>query len=86
MLESASGRKASVACLPSPFMIKGAADILGETLDNTVFVGSDLNNEIRAGNDAGMRTVYVPDGTEEDLFEETVRPSYVVQDLYGLLR
>ena len=86
MLEAASGKKAAETGFPSPFMIKGAVNYLGSTIDHTVFVGSDLQREIRCANDAGMTTVYVPGSLDDDLFEETVRPSYVVADLYGLLK
>ncbi|MBR2990036.1 MAG: HAD hydrolase-like protein [Solobacterium sp.] len=86
MLESASGKKAAETGFPSPFMIKGAVNYLGSTMDHAVFVGSDLQREIRCANEAGMTTVYVPGSLDEDLFEESVRPSYVVADLYGLLK
>ncbi|MBR2727570.1 MAG: HAD hydrolase-like protein [Solobacterium sp.] len=86
LLEYASGKKAAQVCFPSPFMVKGAVNWLSTTMDRAVLVGSDLQREIKCGNDAGMTTVYVPASMEEDLFEESVRPSYVVVDLYGLLR
>ena len=87
MLEYASGRKAFHIGMPQPILAQCAMKYLGTSADNTILIGDCISKDILCGNRAGMETVLISSDMSEsaDLLRE-VHPTYLVEDLSGLLR
>jgi ribonucleotide monophosphatase NagD (HAD superfamily) len=88
MLEYAGTREALECGMPSPLIAQQALGYLDASAEDTVFIGCHLGSEIACGTDAGLKTVLVSSGLDEneDAVESDIRPDYVVEDLGGLLR
>lgn len=87
MLEYASGRKALHIGMPQPIIALCAMKYMGTSADNTILVGDSVSKDILCGNRAGMETVLISSDMSEsaELLKE-VHPTYLVEDLNGLLR
>ena len=87
MLETASGKKSLHAGWPAPLLLKKALRYMGCAAEETIFIGSDLKGQIAVAQQAGFATMYVLNSRElgEDLRESPIRPTYIVENLKGVL-
>jgi len=88
MLEYAGSREALECGLPSLLIAQQALRYLEAKAEETIFIGCHLKSEIQCGVEAGMKTVLVSSGLDEneDAMGSEIRPDYIVEDLSGLLR
>lgn len=87
MLEYASGRRAVHIGMPQPVLALCAMKYMGTAADNTILIGSSISKDILCGNRAGIETVLIASDMSDstELLKE-VHPTYLVEDLNGLLR
>ena len=87
MLEAASGKKALHAGWPSPLLLKMAVRYMGCGAEEAVFVGRDLSEKIAVAEKAGLKTMFVLGSRQlsEDLRDSEIRPTYIVENLNGVL-
>ena len=87
MLEAASGKKALHAGWPSSLLLKKAIRYMGCAGEDVIFISSDLENQINVAINAGIKTMFVLNNRQlsEDLRDSPIRPTYIVENLKGVL-
>ena len=88
MLREVSGKEPIFTGMPSSIMIERALAYMDAPKETAILVGCEPESDIRAGNSAGIETVYIlPEGTDYDtVFGVQDKPTYMIKDLSGLLR
>lgn len=88
-LEFASGQRAEIVGKPSPGIVLEALRRLGSGPDRALMVGDALEMDVAAGHAAGVDTALVltgvSTGEQARAAPENQRPTYVFDDLPGLL-
>ena len=87
-IEACTGaRAAAIVGKPSVHMARAFLDRLGVPADEAVMVGDRLLTDVAMGLDAGMAAALVMSGatTERILAESTVSPTFVLDDVRGLV-
>ncbi len=75
---------------PSPYMLKIALDNLGVSPENAAMVGDRLDMDIKAGNEAGLTTVFVLSGVDSEgdldpVEDSSKQPDYVFPSLSSIM-
>lgn len=85
-VETASGKRATIAGKPEPHLFQMALQALGEC-ESVAMVGDRLSSDIEGGARAGLETILVLSGTTTRAEAEAARPApdFVVENLSGLL-
>ncbi len=85
-VETASGRRATIAGKPEPHLFAMAREALGER-ESVAMVGDRLSSDIDGGARAGLETILVLSGTTTRAEAEAARPApdFVLENLSGLL-
>jgi glycerol-1-phosphatase len=85
-VETASGKRATIAGKPEPHLFAMAREALGEC-ESVAMVGDRLSSDIEGGAHAGLETILVLSGTTTRAEAEAARtaPDFVVENLSGLL-
>lgn len=85
-VETASGKRATIAGKPEPHLFAMAREALGEC-ESVAMVGDRLSSDIEGGARAGLETILVLSGTTTRAEAEAARPApdFVVENLSGLL-
>jgi 4-nitrophenyl phosphatase len=88
MLETASGRVATVIGKPYPAMFEAALRQLGTKAHETLMVGDRLNTDIEGAHLAGLQTAMVLTGvnTRADAAIYPTPPDAIFEDLPDLMR
>ncbi|MBR2825465.1 MAG: HAD hydrolase-like protein [Solobacterium sp.] len=88
MLEQVSNTEVIWITLPQPLIIGEALTYLRQPKENAIFVAANLSKEIECANRAQMNSVFVGDTVlQEDIGQlKTYTPTYLVENLSGLLR
>lgn len=88
MFEYALNTKAIEIGKPHHPIIEGALRYIDEPKSNCIIIGDNLETDIKVGSDAGIDTVLVTTGMHNmsDCFELGIKPTYIVEDLRGLLK
>lgn len=88
MLETASGRIATVIGKPYPAMFEAALRQLGTQPHETIMVGDRLNTDIEGAHHAGLKTVMVLTGVNSraDAAIYPIQPDLIAEDLPDLIR
>jgi NagD protein len=87
VIESAAGVASYVVGKPNSIMIREAMDVLGASTSSTVMIGDRMETDILAGVDAGLSTILVLTGANEerDALRHPFRPSRVVASIADLI-
>jgi glycerol-1-phosphatase len=85
-VETASGKRATIAGKPEPHLFRMAREALGEC-ESMAMVGDRLSSDIEGGARAGLETILVLSGTTTRAEAEAARPApdFVLENLSGLL-
>ncbi|HEU4739082.1 MAG TPA: HAD-IIA family hydrolase [Solirubrobacterales bacterium] len=85
-VETASGKRATIAGKPERHLFEMARRALGEC-ESVAMVGDRLSSDIEGGARAGLETILVLSGTTTRAEAEAARPApdFVVENLSGLL-
>lgn len=85
-VETASGKRATIAGKPEPHLFRMAREALGEC-ESVAMVGDRLSSDIEGGARAGLETILVLSGTTTRAEAEAARPApdFVLENLSGLL-
>ena len=85
-VETASGKRATIAGKPEPHLFAMAREALGEC-ESVAMVGDRLASDIEGGYRAGLETILVLSGTTTRAQAEAALPApdFVVENLSGLL-
>lgn len=85
-VETASGKRATIAGKPEPHLFAMARGALGDC-ESVAMVGDRLSSDIEGGARAGLETILVLSGTTMRAEAEAARPApdFVVENLSGLL-
>lgn len=85
-VETASGKRATIAGKPEPHLFEMAREALGGC-DSVAMVGDRLSSDIEGGARAGLETILVLSGTTTRAQAEAARsaPDFVLKNLSGLL-
>ena len=86
--EKATGKKHIFIGKPEPTMINKVIKKYGAKQSQTVVIGDRLYTDIESGVNAGVDTVFVLSGeaTLKDLEESVVKPTYVFNGVWEILR
>jgi 4-nitrophenyl phosphatase len=81
-IAAATGMEPVFVGKPQTIIIDIALERLGVTKEEAVIVGDNLESDIRAGQNAGVRTILILTGvsTREDLSENSAKPTWVVEN------
>lgn len=87
VIESATGVAPYVVGKPNSMMIREALDVLGASARTSVMVGDRMETDIHAGVDAGLATILVLSGAndEHDAARYPFRPTRVVGSVADLI-
>lgn len=85
-VETASGKRATIAGKPEPHLFAMAREALGEC-GCVAMVGDRVSSDIEGGRRAGLETILVLSGTTTRAEAEAARPApdFVLENLSGLL-
>jgi NagD protein len=85
-IEKITGRRPFYVGKPSAVMMRAALGVLGVHAEDAWIVGDNLETDVIAGIQSGMRTVLVLSGVSrrEDLERYAYRPHYVIESLEQL--
>lgn len=88
MLEEASGKKALQIGLPNKLFLSRALLRADWLMEYTLLVGTSIQNELIGGINAKMKTALIASYFNDDmsLFQQTIHPDYMLEDLNGILR
>lgn len=82
-IQLATGKRPYFVGKPNPLMMRMALRRLGDHSENTFMVGDNMETDIIAGTETGMRTILVLSGVtsraEVDLY--AFQPTYIYQDV-----
>jgi glycerol-1-phosphatase len=84
-VETASGRRATIAGKPEPHLFEMAIEAVGG--GRLAMVGDRISSDIAGGRNAGLETILVLSGTTSRAEAEAAEPApdHVLEDLSGLL-
>jgi NagD protein len=87
LIESATRAAPYVVGKPNSMMIREAMTVLGASTDTTVMIGDRMETDILAGVDAGLSTILVLSGAndERDASRYPFRPSRIVTSVAALI-
>ncbi len=82
-IERVTGRKPFYIGKPNPFMIRAALRKLNSHSENTTIIGDNMETDIIAGIQSGLRTILVLSGvcSMEDLVKYAYRPNKIVDNV-----
>jgi glycerol 3-phosphatase-2 len=85
-VETASGKRATIAGKPERHLFEMAREALGES-ESVAMVGDRISSDVEGGRLAGLETILVLSGTTTRAEAETAQPApdFVLEDLSGLL-
>ena len=88
MLTKATGKTPRFIGKPQPDMVHLALEKTGFAPEEAVLVGDRLYTDIACGVNAGIDTVFVlsGEGTEKDIEEMNIQPTWVMEDVAELYR
>lgn len=88
LIAEATGVQPYFVGKPNPLMMRAALRRLGAHSETTVMIGDRMDTDIRAGTEAGMRTVLVLTGVtaREDVPRFPYRPTLIVESVADLAR
>lgn len=88
MLEASTNTKAYSLDFPVVNIINQALIYMHADRDGAILIGSNLEKEIRCGNNAGIQTVLLTPAMDESMnaLLADVKPDYAVESLLGLLQ
>ncbi|MCI5773115.1 MAG: HAD-IIA family hydrolase [Erysipelotrichaceae bacterium] len=88
MFEYASSQEAIKIGKPHQVMIEQALKYAQVDKEDVIIIGDNLETDIKMGQDAGIETVLVTTGIHnmEDCYRLNIRPTYIVDNLKGLLK
>ncbi|HEX6796094.1 MAG TPA: HAD-IIA family hydrolase [Ktedonobacterales bacterium] len=88
LIAEATGVRPYFVGKPNPLMMRAALRRLGAHSETTVMIGDRMDTDIRAGTEAGMRTVLVLTGVtaREDVPRFPYRPTLIVESVADLAR
>ena len=87
MITAVTGRDPYYVGKPNPVMMRSALNTLGVHSENTVMIGDRMDTDIKAGMEAGMRTVLVRTGISDDaeIARYPYRPTAIVDSVADLV-
>ena len=87
MITAVTGRDPYYVGKPNPVMMRSALNNLGVHSENTVMIGDRMDTDIKAGMEAGMRTVLVRTGISDDaeIARYPYRPTAIVDSVADLV-
>ena len=87
MITAVTGRAPYYVGKPNPVMMRSALNTLGVHSENTVMIGDRMDTDIKAGMEAGMRTVLVRTGISDDaeIARYPYRPTAIVDSVADLV-
>lgn len=87
MITSVTGKRPYYVGKPNPVMMRTALNNIGAHSENTVMIGDRMDTDIKAGLEAGMRTVLVRSGISDDaeIAKYPYRPTMVVDSVAELV-
>lgn len=88
MLEVASNEKPVRIVMPEPMILGEALSHLKHPKENAIFVTSDIKHEVQCANRAQIDSVFVSASMsqQETIDIKEISPTYIVENLLGLLR
>src|SRR5699024_7472214 len=86
LITAATNREPYYVGKPNPVMMRSALNNIGVHSENTVMIGDRMDTDVKAGLEAGMRTILVRTGTMTDelIARFPFRPSRVLASVAGL--
>ena len=66
MITAMTGRSPYYVGKPNPVMMRTALNNIGAHSENTVMIGDRMDTDVKAGLEAGMRTILVRTGISDD--------------------
>jgi len=87
LIQTASLKEPYYVGKPNPMMMRSALRRIGVHSENTIMVGDRMDTDIKAGMEAGMKTILVRSGiTDDDMIEDfPYRPSRVIDSVKDLV-
>lgn len=87
LISAATGKHPYYVGKPNPVMMRSALNTIGAHSENTVMIGDRMDTDVKAGLEAGLRTVLVRSGISHDgMIEEfPYRPTKVVDSVADLV-
>ncbi len=87
-LYNATKRRPKVIGKPQPDMVYQALKLTGYEKEDAVIIGDRLYTDIACGVNAGIDQIFVlsGEGTEQDIEEYKIYPTYVMKDIKELLK
>src|SRR5699024_8811447 len=86
LITAATNREPYYVGKPNPVMMRSALNNIGVHSENTVMIGDRMDTDVKAGLEAGMRTILVRTGimTDELIARFPFRPSRVLDSVADL--
>src|SRR5689334_22544939 len=87
LIERATGREPYYVGKPNPLMMRSALRALGAHSENTLMIGDRMDTDIKAGLEAGLRTILVLTGISTEVTAEQFpyRPTRVLNSIADLV-
>ena len=87
MITAVTGMSPYYVGKPNPVMMRSALNNIGAHSENTVMIGDRMDTDVKAGLEAGMRTVLVRSGIADDseIAKYPFRPTAVVDSVADLV-
>lgn len=87
MLEAATKKKAMHFSLPSRIIVDRAMKYLGATIDDTLVIGTDIDNELLSGIKLELNTALITYNQDkyDDIMTLSDKPMYFLSDLSSIL-
>lgn len=87
LITAATGQKPYYVGKPNPVMMRSALNTIGAHSEQTVMIGDRMDTDVRAGMEAGMRTVLVRSGISDDaeINKYPYRPTLVLDSVQDLV-
>ena len=88
MFEYATRKEAIKIGKPYTPIIEGALQYLDEPKENCIIIGDNLETDIKMGVDAEIDTILITSGihTMQDCYDLNIHPTYIIENLKGLLK
>lgn len=88
MFEYAANVEAIKIGKPHPAIIEGALRYCDVAKDEVIIIGDNLETDIKLGLNADIETILVTTGvnTMEDCYNLNIKPTYIVDKLYNLIK
>lgn len=87
MITAVTGMKPYYVGKPNPVMMRTALNNIGAHSENTVMIGDRMDTDVKAGLEAGMRTILVRSGISDDaeIAKYPFRPTAAVNSVADLV-